>query len=62
MNGARCPVVYDITYICCNLCSGVIRKYVSKIRRKDWSGDSKRSHVKFDYHEVCWCEAIEVQI
>ncbi len=62
MNGARCPVVHDTTTVRCHWCHGAIRKYVSEIRRKDSSDDSSRSFVKYDYHEGCWCEVIEVQI
>jgi hypothetical protein len=59
---AQSPVVYDRTVVRCKWCLGQIRIYVSKIRRKESSSDIGRIRSVKDYHEDCWCEAIEVQI
>ncbi len=60
--GLRCPVVFVITKVYCRWCQGIVRKYVSKIRRKKSSYDTNETQYESDYHEECWCEAIEVTI
>jgi len=54
-------MIKDTTIVLCKWCKGVIRK--RKIpRNKIASWDRGKSFTKWDYHEDCWCEAIEVQI
>ena len=60
--GLRSPIVYDVTIVYCRWCMGRIRSYASKIRRKEFTEDKGKTHSITDYHEGCWCEAIEVQI
>lgn len=62
MIGLRSPVIHEKTRVYCRWCGGVIRLYVSAIRRKESSGDTSGVSVKYDYHEECWNEAIEVQV
>lgn len=62
MSGLRCPVVHDITIVRCRWCGGVIDRYVSDIRQKTSSYDLRDMYTRHDYHEECWCEAIEIQI
>lgn len=61
-NGPASLVVYDMTAVWCKWCGGRIRSYVTKIRLKESSRDRPNITGISDFHEECWCEAIEVQI
>ncbi len=61
-NGLCSPVVFDKIKVSCHWCGGAIREYVCRIRCKDASSDSPRYFQRWNYHEGCWCEAIEVEV
>lgn len=52
--------VMILTKTMCKWCGGLIRKQEST-RQKRSSWDVGDIIIKEDYHEDCWCEAIEIQ-